>query len=126
MHFGNPSKDNDLEGILENLTAFVKERVCYVPDPVGFEWVTAPDVLLAEILQKGVAYGDCDCHVLLLNTLLASVGFPTAFVAVMLNPAGKEFDHVISGVQINGRWLDVDPCAKSVVQPFYENRFISK
>src|SRR5580693_3191956 len=73
LEFGAPDGDNDLAGLFKNLVRFVKEKMTYVPDPHGFEYVTAPDVLLADIVQKGTAYGDCDCHVLLLNTLLMSV-----------------------------------------------------
>jgi hypothetical protein len=124
IQFGAPRFDNDLVSFVTNLPQFVKDRVLYVPDPLGFEWVTAPDVLLAEILQKGQATGDCDCHVLLLNTLLASVGFETGFVAVKLDPAGDQFDHVISQVKLEKNWIDLDPCAKAAPQPFYLERLI--
>lgn len=126
IEFGAPETNNDLDGLFKNLVAFVKNKVRYVPDPVGFEWVTAPDVLLADILQKGIAYGDCDCHCLLLNTLLASVGFQTRFIAVKLPPATGQFDHVICGVLVNSRWTDVDTCAKSTPQPQYVERLVSQ
>lgn len=123
IQFGDPKQDNDIRTIAENLTAFVKARMMYVPDPHGFEYTTAPDVLLAEILQKGRAHGDCDDHVLLLNTLLCSMGFQTAFVAVKLPPEGDLFDHVVTGVNLEGQWTLIDPCAKSVIQPVYQDQF---
>ena len=123
LSFGNPRHDNDLAGIACNLTTFVKTKVMYVPDPRGFEYVTAPDVMLAEILQRGRTFGDCDDHVLLLNTLLWTLGFDTHFVAVKLPPAGKLFDHVITGVEIEGSWKLIDPCCKAVLQPVYLEQY---
>lgn len=124
IHFGQVQSDNDLAALFKNLPAFVRERLTYIPDPHGFEFVTAPDVLLADILQKGTAYGDCDDHVLLLNTLFASVGFRTAFAAVKISPDSEMFDHVITMVQFSGQWVEIDPCAKSVPQPAYPEKFI--
>jgi hypothetical protein len=124
IHFGAPQGDNDLESLYVNLPDFVKSRLTYLPDPAGFEFVTAPDVLLAEILQRGRAYGDCDDHVLLLNTLFASVGFQTGFAAVKISPGSEMFDHVITCVLYNGAWEDIDPCAKNVEQPIYDQKLI--
>jgi len=124
---GNPSGDNDEEALFKNLCRFVRQRVRYVNDPRGFEHLTAPDVMLGEILQpggQGVAYGDCDCHVTLLNTLLCSVGFQTGFCAVKLPPAGALFDHVVSVVEYKGLIVTVDPCAKHTPAPTYLDRFI--
>jgi predicted transglutaminase-like cysteine proteinase len=123
IQFGQPQGQNDLASLVKNLPAFVRQKMTYIPDPYGFEFVTAPDVMLGEILQKGTAYGDCDDHVLLLNTLLASVGFPTAFVAVKITPGTEMFDHVISSYQYEGQWVDCDPCAKSVPQPLYLEQY---
>lgn len=124
IHFGEPRGDNDLESLFSNLVDFVKQRMTYLPDPYGFEFVTAPDILLSEIIQRGTAYGDCDDHVLLLNTVLASVGFRTGFAAVKMSPSSEMFDHVISQVLYNDTWTDVDPCAKHVDQPIYEEKLI--
>lgn len=99
-------------------------KVIYVPDPHGFELVTAPDVLLMEILTRGRAYGDCDDHVLLLNTMLASVGFQTFFVAVKQDPSRDEFNHVITGVSLGGRMIEIDPCDKMNRAPNYVDRYI--
>jgi hypothetical protein len=126
IRFGQPQGDNDLESLYVNLPEFVKQKLTYMPDPAGFEFVTAPDVLLAEIIQRGTAYGDCDDHVLLLNTLFASVGFQTGFAAVKMSVDSQMFDHVITMVLFNGRWEDIDPCAKSVEQPIYDQKLIVK
>lgn len=123
IQFGQPQFDNDLASFVANLPNFVRQKMTYVPDPQGFEFVTAPDVLLADIVQQGTAYGDCDDHVLLLNTMLASVGFRTAFVAVKIDPHSETFDHVITAYFYQGAWVNCDPCAKSVIQPVYVEQF---
>lgn len=122
IQFGDPQGDNDIATIAQNLIAFVKAKMVYVPDPHGFEYTTAPDVMLAEILQQGQTHGDCDDHVLLLNTLLCATGFQTAFVAVKLPPEGDLFDHVVTGVNLEGQWTLIDPCAKTVIQPIYQSQ----
>jgi len=120
---GAPRYNNDTDGMLRNILAFVKSRMTYVPDPDGFEFVTAPDILLADILQRGTAYGDCDDHVLLLNTMLQTIGFTTKFTAVRLNDTSQYLDHVIATVWQNGTWVDYDPCAKFKPQPLYSDRY---
>jgi hypothetical protein len=120
---GAPRYNNDTDGMLRNIFEFVRFRMTYVPDPDGFEFVTAPDVLLAGILQNGTAYGDCDDHVLLFNTMIMTIGFTTKFAAVKLSPGDPYFNHVISSVLIDGVWKDYDPCAKFKPQPFYQSRF---
>jgi hypothetical protein len=124
IFFGDPQHDNDLDSLFSNLVRFVKTRMRYIPDPHGFETVIAPDWLLFDIVQRGVAYGDCDDHTLLLNTLLASVGFETSFVAVKMGPDSEFFDHVLSGVKVEGQWRDIDTCAKTVAQPAYLKRYV--
>lgn len=108
--------------MLRNLTRFVKDRVIYVPDPQGFELVTAPDVMLVQILRNGRTHGDCDDHVLLLNTLLTSIGFATVFIGV--KQGGEDFNHVISGVDLNGQYLDIDPCDKTGMNVKYEEKYV--
>lgn len=122
---GAPKYQNDQQTMFTNIVNFVKYRMRYVCDPYGFEWVTAPDVLLADIMQKGVAYGDCDDHALLLNTMLQTVGFDTRFAAVKISPTDTELNHMISMVNLNGNWIDVDACAKFKAQPKYAEKLVS-
>lgn len=124
VEVGAPRWNDDVEGMVKNITQFVKEKVTYVSDPCGFELVTAPDVMLAEIVQRGRAYGDCDDHVLLLNTMLNSIGVPAVVAAVKLNPEDPEFNHVITVALLRNRWTDIDPCAKFKSQPTYLSKFI--
>ena len=115
--------DNNQVGWVNRITDFVKSRLTYVPDPVWTELVISPDVLLTELAEGGSPVGDCDDHVLLLNSLLGSIGIPTMAVGVKLYEA--RFDHVISCVYVEGRWKDIDPCAKDVIQPIYSERLLA-
>lgn len=123
LKYGAPKTNDDTDTMLANLFEFVKRNVTYVPDPDGYELVTAPDVMLADIIQGGTAHGDCDDHALLLNTLLMAIGFQTRFAAVSLGDDPNEFDHVIAVVCVHGEWKDYDACAKNKPQPSYPVRY---
>ena len=119
----NSKVNNDLYGQLTTVTNFVKDRLIFVRDPVYSEYVISPDRLLSMIAAEGRAYGDCDDHVLLLNSMLGSLGFVTRVCGVKLYEQDR-FDHVISQVWYQNRWLDIDPCAKIVQQPEYQEKLI--
>lgn len=111
--------NNDLVGQIQRVTAYVRSNMLYVRDPANSEYVVSPVRLLEQISQQGYAAGDCDDHVMLLNSMLGSIGFQTHFVGVMFNTT-ERFNHVISAVQLNNRWQQIDPCAKSGNQRFYD------
>jgi len=118
---GADHPDNDTAGAVDKFLIFVKKTVRYMPDPDGMEYVTSPIELLSRWLKKETVMGDCDDHVLLLDALCLSVGIPARPVGIQL-PGSGWFNHVISQVFINGRWVDLDPCAKDMEQPLYLNR----
>ncbi len=95
------------------LTQWVKSHVKYVPDPDGTELIIGPFRMLGEINASGLSHGDCDDHVLLLASLLRSIGIDSRVVATKINGSAL-FNHVILEVD-NGRgsWVDVDPVAKA-------------
>ncbi len=124
IKFGAPKSNDDVDGMVSNLTQFVRSKMRYVEDPVGYELVTAPDVLLADILQNGFATGDCDDHVLLLNTLLMSVGVPTNFAAVRISRESEYYDHVISIVQVRGVMKQIDPTARFRLAPQHDDLYM--
>jgi transglutaminase-like putative cysteine protease len=103
--------DNAIQSHLEKIRAFVMDRVKYVRDPTGAEYIISPVKMLSEILQTGSSRGDCDDHVLLLNSMLNSVGFKTRVAGVKINGSSL-FNHVISQVYFAGAWLDIDPTNK--------------
>lgn len=116
---GNDRTDAFTDRVLQ----FVKDRVQYMRDPLAWEYVKTPNIMLEQIRSSGYASGDCDDHVLLMNTILDTLGIRTAFVAVMIN-GSNTFNHVISSVYISGHWVDLDPCAKAVPQPFFGTRLV--
>ena len=52
--------------------------------------------------------GDCDDQVVLLATLLESVGYPTRFVVAGYNVPGQ-LEHVYLQALLDGQWVDMDP-----------------
>ena len=116
---GNNAVDDQVSIIVN----FVKDRLTYVRDPVGAELVHSPVRLLKQIMTNGRAFGDCDDHTLLLNSMLGSLGIETRFVGVKTKQSSK-YNHVISAVKIASQWTDIDPCAKQSVQPFYEEKLV--
>ena len=114
--------DNDVSGQVYAVLNYVKDKVRYLRDPLAWEYVKTPDLMLEQIRTYGHTMGDCDDHVLLMNTLLDSLGIRTKCVAVIINGAST-FNHVISSVYMRNRWVDLDPCAKRSPQPFFGKRF---
>lgn len=117
----DPMSQNDERFHYRVILDFVKERIRYVKDPVGGEYIQGPLKIIREIMMRGYAIGDCDDHVLFFNSLLMSVGIPAKVIGVVLNNANR-FNHVISSVYIGGEWIDTDPCAKGFMQPNYQRR----
>jgi hypothetical protein len=115
-------RDNDLFAQVKAILDSVKKHMVYVRDPVNAEYVISPIQLIQTIMSRGVARGDCDDHVMLLNSALGSIGFPTKFVGVKFPPGqATEFNHVISGIIINGQMFLADPCAKDNNQLVYKD-----
>lgn len=95
------------------VASFVLTKLVYVADPVGIEYLISPLKHLDNICQNGVSYGDCDDHVLLLNSMLGSIGFETHVVGVKANPTDTLFNHVISLVNLGGKQYYFDACNKT-------------
>lgn len=115
--------NNDISEQVTIIVDFVKSRLTYVRDPEGAELVQSPVRLIKEIMSIGRAFGDCDDHALLLNTMLGSVGISSRFVGVKTKNSPK-YNHVISSVRLKDRWIDIDPCSKFSIQPFYEEKLV--
>ncbi|MEI7479786.1 MAG: transglutaminase domain-containing protein [Actinomycetes bacterium] len=119
------TKDNDQPHHAAMLLGWVRSRMVYLADPDGAEWFISPLVTLATLAAGRPAYGDCDDHVLMLGSLLQSIGIPVVVQGVKLN--GPNYDHVMLAALINGRWTDMDPCAKGgMATPFYGDRLVAK
>jgi len=90
---------------------FVLEKVVYVADPRGAEYVRSPVQMLTDYRNRGYTQGDCDDTVLLTNSLANALGFDTRVVAVTLK--GSDYpNHVVSQVMIQGLWRWFDGCNK--------------
>jgi transglutaminase-like putative cysteine protease len=88
---------------LNEIFAFVRDDIRYVPDPQSVERVCGPEYTLQ------IGAGDCDDKVVLLNSMLENIGFKTRVHAVGFGPIGQ-FSHVISDVRWGNGWLPLDPC----------------
>ncbi len=117
--------NNDQGRQVEIVLNFVRRCLTYVRDPVESEYVISPINLLEQIRAGRQAFGDCEDAVLLLNSMLCSLGFPTRFVATQINGADW-WNHVISSVFVGGRWVDLDPIAKGIEQPEYYSQMIGE
>ena len=111
---GSPVWPNDPQ-MANNIEAWVRARMIYVPDPEGEEFIVTPDRSLldaAGLAQRpatndelaaydaslaggaGKAPGDCDDMVVLCGSLLAAVGFEVRPAGAKVNGSGY-FNHVI-------------------------------
>lgn len=76
---------------------FVRDDIRYLRDPNTIERIQLPEVTLQTRL------GDCDDKVVLLCSLLESIGHPTRLVAVGLY--GSPLRHVYCETRIGSRWV---------------------
>jgi len=79
---------------------WVCKNIRYVKDPVDVETVQAPEVTLS------IKAGDCDDHVVLIASMLQSVGIPVRYQVM-----GKDrdrFSHVFIESLLDSRWTPVD------------------
>lgn len=113
--------NNDIPTQVSIIAQHVREKMMYVRDPAGSEYVISPLRLIKDIQGKGTAYGDCDDHALLLNTMLGSIGVESRFLGVKIGNSSK-YNHVICSALIGTEWRDIDPCAKQSVEPRYVER----
>lgn len=116
--------NNDIRSHANTVAQWVMRKMVYLADPDGGEFIQTPLVLLNAIAKKGVAYGDCDDHVVLLGAMLTSIGIPSRAVAVKLHGA-DHYNHVVVEYLHNGEPVLIDPCAKTVGTPAYRDRLIA-
>lgn len=72
---------------------YVKNKVRYVRDPEGIEYLQDPLDLVKHI-QQGLAQGDCDDMSLLTATLLLSIGHKPYFKAVRYYEPIGNYNHI--------------------------------
>lgn len=88
----------------QKLFSFIRNKVQYVRDPVGVEFVKTP---LKTLYDRT---GDCDDQAVLFSALARAIGFRTRLKAIKSDPRWpSEFSHVYSQVQIPGKgWVTAD------------------
>ena len=104
---------------------FVRDSVRYTRDPLGFEYLQTPPVLLEDIrlYREGKGErpaGDCDDVTLLSLSLLKSIGFETAIKVVSFVPS-KKYGHVYGLVKIGYDWVSID-CVRPDQEMGWESR----
>lgn len=103
----NLPENNQLAEI-RKLFYFVRDNIRFVKDVEGIETLQYPE---NTIKWKG---GDCDCKMILLGSLLASIGHKVRFAIYKINNPHK-YDHINIQVYLKrkGKWLTLDPTRKS-------------
>ncbi|MEW6775916.1 MAG: transglutaminase-like domain-containing protein [Bdellovibrionota bacterium] len=84
----------DGRGEIKALFDWVTKNIRYTRDPYGYEWIQS----VVPTLVFG--HGDCDCHTVLLGSLLMSVGYPVRLVIVGNSPGN--FHHVFLSTEYRG------------------------
>lgn len=98
----------ELDAILDD----VRRTMRYTLDPVGVETVKSPSFILREIRDRGRAVMDCDDASVWTAALVRSVGMNTRWKVIQDDPT--EFTHVFLEAEADGRWIPVDPIARTM------------
>ena len=80
----------------------VRDGIRYVRDVHDVETLSTPMITLAGRL------GDCDDQVMLLASMLESVGYPTRFVIEGYHDP-RQYEHVYLQVWVYDQWIAMDP-----------------
>lgn len=91
----------DWTGEVASLHQFVRDNIRYVKDVRGVETVATPERTLS------YGQGDCDDQVVLLGSLLESIGHPFRFVAIGTR-SPFSFNHVFGETKIGPQWVSVE------------------
>jgi len=94
------NKQKDWLNEIKNIHEYVRDKIRYVRDIDGIETIQTP--------ERTIYYGqgDCDDKSVLVATLLATIGHPTRFVAIGLQPGS--FCHVYVETKIANKWIGVE------------------
>ena len=90
----------DETAIVRAVYNWIKKNIRYVKDPVGVETIQSPEITLR------VRAGDCDDHVVLISSMLKSVGVPVRYSVV--GKSRDRFSHINLESFIGDRWTATD------------------
>lgn len=109
----------------EAVDAWLRHWWEYVPDPIEYEFVTAPALQLALAFNRGGQLrGDCDEAATLAASLLTAIRWPCRLVAIRVRPA-PDFSHVFcraplfefAGGNSHELNIDIDPIVSASQLP---------
>jgi len=99
---------------------FVQKKVKYIKDPVVWDTIRAPHVILRRYEEQGVTYGDCDDKTSLLAALLMNRGYPVRLVAAHHIKPGEtpadynSINHVYLEYKEGDKWIPLEPSSTTV------------
>lgn len=93
-------KQKDFVGEARRVHEFVRDRIRYLKDPLGMEWVQTPVVTL------NVRQGDCDDKATLAAAMLRALGHPSRFVVIGFAP--HRYSHVYLETKIGHHWVGME------------------
>ena len=97
---------------MDTILTFVQEHVKYISNPRYYQYIKTPSVLLKQIDQNLPTAGACSDLTILLLSLLESIGFKTAIIAVSYEPS-KKLQHVYGIAKNQSQWYPMDPTNSS-------------
>ena len=89
----------------DRLWLWCRERVRFLKDPDGVEYIRHPSTMLDAIDRDGFALGDCDDLATLAATLIAAAGLRPVLVTVGRRRRGR-FEHIFYGLRMSADRLD--------------------
>lgn len=123
----SPVRSHDYLEEIKRIFDWVQKNIRYVRDIVGVETIQIPLVTLSPRYSDiGIGAGDCDDQVLLLASMLLSIGVRNIYARVVTyNVTDKEYKHIYLVLVYNGKVYSLDPIAKD--KSFgYEVKYYSK
>ena len=108
-------RERDYVGETIAVHQWVMDHVRYVHDPIGYELISTPELMLADIVKNGgKADEDCDGHCILEAALLGALGIDSRFVVIGTDPnAGFTHVYLEAFDAKKGYWFPLDPIVKN-------------
>lgn len=108
-------------GEVDAIFRWVRDNIRYVRDVSGIETLHTPNLIIAQ------AAGDCDDKVILLCTMLESIGYDTRCDAVGFAHDNGQYSHVLADVFLQGAWVPMEstePWALGIEPPGIARRMV--
>jgi len=106
-----PVPEMNTDGEISAIFNHVRRGVRYTQDPFRAETLTDAPTLVQEMTENGLAYGDCDDHVVVLGAMLEAVGYEVEPVIESYR-RNKSPSHIALRVRNEGRTIHLDPTVK--------------